>query len=264
MEFLLECIGFGPDEDLEELAQRVLAEGEPVAWRGPAGQHRKLALAPGIELRLDRDPGEEFVSLLPYHAERARLRIGVSDVRMIADSPFDALLTGWVAPPRAGLVDSWGAPGAYLLAAWLTDARRLPARMSRDHVLAISVAGFALDVSFIGPNAQAPHPGVHELPQGASIAPLGGAGDPGGCSEVSARIQEIRHTRNDLTGEPIHILEIDAPERPLRLFISPWQLARDGLPAPRPGYRIEGTFLFLGRIAGGLPGPRRAARRNFG
>lgn len=264
MEFLLECIGFGPQTDFGALAERVRAQGEPVAWRGPEGEHMKLSLAPDIELRLDRDEGEEFATFLPYYAARARLRIGVSDVRLVADSPFDALLTGWVAPPRPGVPDPWGPPGAYLLAAWLTDARRLPARMGRGHVLAISIAGFAVDVSFLGPNAASPRPVVFEFPRGALIEPLGGAGDPGGCSEVSARITEVRHTQNSLTGETIHIIEVDAPERALRLFVSPWQLERDGLPLPRPGYRIEGTFLFIGRATGGLPRPRAAARRNFG
>ena len=56
----------------------------------------------------------------------------------------------------------------------------------------------------------------------------------------------------------------DAPGRPLLLFVSPWQLSTDGLPAPRPGWRIEGHFLFTGVIAGGLPGPRRAITRSFG
>jgi len=101
-------------------------------------------------------------------------------------------------------------------------------------------------------------------PRGASVSPLGGAEAPGGCAELSVRIQEVRHARNSITGEPVEIVEVDAPERPLHLFLSPWQLAQDGLPSPRPGYRVEGTFLFTGRIAGGLPGPRRRVRKSFG
>jgi hypothetical protein len=264
MEFLLECIGFAPGTDLGTLAERVRAEGEPVAWRGPEGEHMKLTLAPDVELRLDQDEGEELATLLPYYGERARLRIGVSDVRMMAESPFDALLTGWVAPPLPGVSEPWGPPGAYLLAAWLTDARRLPARMGHGHVLAISIAGFAVDVSYLGPNAESPRPEILENPRGSLIEPLGGAGDPGGCSEVSARISKVRLTQNTITGETIHILEIDAPERALRLFVSPWQLEHDGLAEPRPGYRIEGTFLFLGRITGGLPRPRTGSQQIFG
>ena len=264
MEFLLECVGFDPHTDFGALAEEVRARGEPVAWRGPEGEHVKLPIAPDLELRLDQDEGEEFATLLPYYAERSRLRIGLSDVRLVADSPFDALLTGWVAPPRPGVPDPWGGPGAYLLAAWLTDARRLPTRLRHGHVLAITIAGFAVDLSYLGPNAEGPRPEVLELPRGAHIEPLGGAGDPGGCSEVSARISEIRRTRNELTGETIQIVEVDAPERNLRLFVSPWQLEREGWPDPRPGMRIEGTFLFLGRVAGGLPRAGATARRHFG
>jgi hypothetical protein len=62
----------------------------------------------------------------------------------------------------------------------------------------------------------------------------------------------------------VDLLEVDAPERPLELFASRWQLEKDGLPPPRPGWRIEGTFMLSGRIAGGLPGPRRRARERFG
>lgn len=263
MEFLLECVGFAPDTDQDWLRERVLELGEPVAWRGPGGQHLKLRLADGIELRLDQEEGDDVVTLLPYFAEPNRLRVGVNTLNAIQDSPFDALLTGWVAPPRPGR-DPGEPPGAYRLAAWLTDARKLPRTLRRGHVLAISVAGFSLDVTFIGPNSESPRLGVQELPRGAYIDTLGGPDDPGGCSDVSARIKEVRQTRNELTGELIEIIEVDAPERPLRLFVSPWQLERDGLPAPRPGYRIDGTFLFNGRITGGLPGPARRARRNFG
>ena len=49
------------------------------------------------------------------------------------------------------------------------------------------------------------------------------------------------------------VLEVDAPGRPLDLFVSRWQLAADGFESPRPGWRIEGAFLFTGRVSGGLP-----------
>jgi hypothetical protein len=78
------------------------------------------------------------------------------------------------------------------------------------------------------------------------------------------RIQSIRHLENPITGMGVDLLEVDAPERPLELFASRWQLEKDGLPPPRPGWRIEGTFMLSGRIAGGLPGPRRRARERFG
>ena len=74
----LESVGFDPHTDFDGLAERVREEGEPVAWRGPGGEHRKLAIAPDLELRLDRDEGEDFATLLPYYAERARLRMNAS------------------------------------------------------------------------------------------------------------------------------------------------------------------------------------------
>ena len=73
-------------------------------------------------------------------------------------------------------------------------------------------------------------------------------------------MRAVRHLSNPLTGRPVDLLEVDAPERPLHLFVSPWQLREQGFDAPRPGWRIEGTFFFTGRIAGGLPGPRARAR----
>ncbi len=264
MEFLLECIGFGPDVDLKALHAHVRAVGESVAWRGPDGEHLKLPLAPDIELRMDREEGDSVITLLPYYAERRRLRIAVLGARIVEDSPFDALLTGWVAPPRPDMQNPGGSPGAYSLATWLTDARRLPRHLPTGHVLAISVAGFALHVRSVEKANANLRPEHQELRRGAFIQPLGGTDDPGGCSDISARILEVRHTTNQLTGLPIDILTVDAPERPLHLFVSPWQLAQDGLPAPRPGYRIDGTFMFIGRVAGGLPKPSKLARRNFG
>ena len=130
-------------------------------------------------------------------------------------------------------------------------------------MLALGVAGFALDVTWIGPNEETQDPSLFDLPHGAALAPLGAAEDPGGCMEVSARVREVRHLMNPLTGVPVEVLEIDAPGRPLELFLSRWQLEADGLPAPRPGWRIEGSFVFTGRIAGGLP-PVRAGAEHFG
>jgi len=264
VDFLLECIGFPPDSDRDELVATIRRHGEPVAYRGPGGEHLRMKLAQGIELRLDREEGRDVLDLYPYFAERNRLRVSVESLREVADSPFDALLIGWVAPPTPGAPSLWPPPGAYLLSTWLTDARRLPRGVEAGRVLAISTAGFSLDVTYLGPNDGVRDPAILESPRGASVSPLGGAEAPGGCAELSVRIQEVRHARNSITGEPVEIVEVDAPERPLHLFLSPWQLAQDGLPSPRPGYRVEGTFLFTGRIAGGLPGPRRRVRKSFG
>ena len=102
------------------------------------------------------------------------------------------------------------------------------------------------------------------LADGGWIAPLGGADDPGGCVELCLRVQRVTGFTNPLNGARVSRLEVDAPGRPLTLFVSPWQLARDGLAAPRAGTWIAGTFVLSGRIAGGLGAPSGAARRRFG
>lgn len=263
MDFLLECIGFPPDQDHGALMETVLVEGEAVPWRGDPENHRRLPLADGLELRLDREPGQDFWSLLPAYRVPHRLRVAVNTLREVPDSPFDGLLTAWACPP-APSDEASPEPGEYLLTTWLTDARRLPRRVEPGHVLAISAAGFAVHVEYVGPNDGVRDPRILERRRGCAVAPLGGVDDPGGCSEVSLRIQSIRHMRNPLTGREVELLVCDAPGRPLLLFVSPWQLEVDNLPAPRPGWRIEGTFLFSGVIAGGLTGPRTRVRRSFG
>lgn len=264
MDFLLECIGFPPNQDPDELIERARIEGEPVPWRGDPENHLRLPVGGGLELRLDRDPGQGFWTLLPHYQVPHRLRVAVERVESIPDSPFDALLTGWASPPGPDSPAAPRTPGPYRLSTWLTDARRLPRQLRKGHVLAVSIAGFALEVSMVGPNSQVSDPAILDRPSGAFISPLGDPESPGGCSVVSIRVREMRQLRNTLTGHTVQLVLADAPERPLLLFLSPWQLAQDGLPIPRPGWRIEGTFLFTGRIAGGLPGPKRRVRRAFG
>ena len=263
VDFLLECIGFPPDHPHAELVELVLARGEPAAWRGDPARHRRLPLGGGLELRMDKEVGQPHWNLLPHYQVSHRLRIAVEEIRALPDSPFDALLLGWAAP-YTNSDERHARPGAYLLATYLTDARKLPKHLPPHHVLAISVAGFALDVSYVGPDAGAFDSAILERDEGASIEPLGGAADPGGCAEVSLRVRRIRHLVNPITHIPVEVLEVDAPERPLELFLSQWQLERDGLPMPRPGWRIEGTFMFSGNVAGGLPGPIERRRGSFG
>lgn len=264
MNFLLECIGFPPDAQEAEIIQRVLNEGESVPWRGPEGEHYRLPVAGGLELRLDREEGNEHWSLLPWYREESRLRVALRDLIHVPDSPFDVLLVGWADPPVRALGEGGVDGGAYLFSTYLTDARRLPQRLPQGHVLAVSVSGFAVDISYLGPNDGVRDPRILDLEAGASIQPLGGAGSPGGCNEVSLRIQEVRHIRNPLTGRDVDILRVDAPSRALHLFVSPWDLEQAGLPNPRPGDRIEGVFFFNGRIAGGLPTRKRPTKRPFG
>jgi hypothetical protein len=263
VDFLLECIGFPPEYPLTELIDRIERDGEPTPWRGPPEHHLRLPLGGELELRMDRVPEIDRWDVVPYVRVPHRLRVAVESVRSLPDSPFDALLYGWAAPPPA--IERGGtSPGAYRLCAFLHDGRRIPRNLRRGQVLAVSVAGFALDVTFLGPNSGVRDPRILELPHGASIGPLGGPDDPGGCADVSLRIQEIQHRENPITKAPVAVLVCDAPERPLQLFVSSWQLEQDGLPPPRPGWRIEGTFLFSGRVAGGVPGPRRAVGSSFG
>lgn len=263
MDFLLECIGFPPDHPIDDIVAHVLAHGEPAAWRGDPARHRRLSLGGGLELRMDKDDGQPSWNLLPHYQVEHRLRVAVDEIRSLPDSPFDALLLGWAAPPVEAAMHI-ASPGAYRLCTYIMDARRLPKSLAPGHVLAVCIAGFALDVSYVGPDDGAADPLILDEECGASIRPLGSPQDPGGCADVSLRIRNILHLVNPITGIPVEALEVDAPGRPLQLFASRWQLEKDGLESPRTGYRIEGTFMFSGRIAGGLPGPRRRARERFG
>jgi hypothetical protein len=254
LDFLLECIGFPPDHPIEEIVQRVLREGEPAAWRGDPARHRRLALGGGLELRMDREDDRLPWNLLPFFQTPHRLRIAVDELRALPDSPFDALLWGWVSPPVEPAERRWS-PGAYRLALNLMDARKLPKSLQKGHVLAVAAAGFALDLTRVGSGA----PG-----QEARIEPLGHPEDPGGCAELSLAVRNIRHLKNPLTGIEVEALELDAPERPQVVFTSRWQRERDGLEPPQVGGRVDGTFLFLGTVTGGLPGQARASGRSFG
>ncbi|MBI5365382.1 MAG: hypothetical protein HZA53_19550, partial [Planctomycetes bacterium] len=253
---------FPPNHPIEEIVELVRARGEPAAWRGDPAFHRRLVLGNGLEVRIDRQPEQKHWSVLPYFQPDHRLRVAVDEIRALPDSPFDALMIGWAAPPVfEELRDA--TPGAYRLSLFLTDARRLPPRMPRGHVLAVNVAAFALDVDYVGPDEGAFTEDVPGREGGASIVPLGSPEDPGGCAEVSLRVRRVTHLVNPYTEVKVAVLEVEAPERPLHLFVSRWQLEQDGLAEPRPGWRIEGTFFFIGRIAGGLP-KARVARDGFG
>ncbi|HVS17028.1 MAG TPA: hypothetical protein VMT18_00405 [Planctomycetota bacterium] len=266
VDFLLECIGFPPDQDHAALEALVLARGETVPWRGPRGRHLRLALAPGLDLRLDREQDADFASLYPHFQSEQRLRVSVDQVRALPDSPYDGLLIGRANPrvegrARAAPVVDEG----FDLACVLSDARRLPATLEEGHVLAVALAGFALDVERV---ADAPgEPFVAATPKladGGWIAPLGGVEDPGGCVELGLRVTRVSEFENPLSGARVARLEVDAPGRPLTLFVSPWQLAHDGLATPRRGAWITGTFVLSGRVAGGLGSPSTIARRHFG
>jgi len=256
MDFLLECIGFPPDTDLSALAGRIRSEGERVALRGPGGEHLRMPFSGGLEVRLDREEGAAHDSIWPYCEVARRLRVALGELRPLPDSPFDVLLLGRANPPLPdGNLDPWRetAGDEYPLSTYLCDARRLPRSLPRGHVLAVSIAGFALDVSYVGPDEGIRNPYLRDDPLATGLLPLSGSDHPGGCMELSLLVRNVRHLENPLTKERIEAVEADAPGRPLDLFVSRWQLAASGLPAPRPGWRLEGAFLFTGRVSGGLP-----------
>jgi hypothetical protein len=265
VDFLLECIGFPPDQNFEELVALARRSGEPVAWRGPGGEHFALPLGGGLELRIDREDGGGPWTLYPHFRTHDRLRLSVETVRELPDSPYDAMVTGWANPPVDG--DPSSAPDAYPLSAILTDARRLPRGLLRGHVLAVSLAGFALDIEQVtskesaGDSARAPG---RRLSGGGWVQPLGGLEEPGGCVDLSLEIQGAQTLTNPLTQAQVTVLTADAPGRPLRLLTSPWQLSGDQLAMPRPGDWIRGSFLLTGRIAGGLQSPTDRLGRAFG
>ena len=262
MDHLLECVGVPPDFPRSELEARVLREGEPAPWRGAPEDHLRLALSGGLELRMDREEDEVNWTLTPHFRDAHRVRLAVDSIRGAPDSPYDALLCGWAFPPVPG--EPSHLPGAYRLAVWVNDARRLPRRIQPGHVIGVGCTGYALAVDYIGDNDGGQASGVLTRPHGARLLPLTGADSPSGCMHLSARIRTVRHIHNPLTGRNVDLLEIDAPGRPLHLFTSPWQLEDDGIVPPRPGLRVEGVFLFTGRIAGGLPHPSAQVRAAFG
>jgi hypothetical protein len=252
LDFLLECIGFPPDFDHRELPDLVQRFGEAAPWRDPAGSHRRLALGGGLELRLDHDLGQGTPTVWPYFAAAERLRIEVDSLERVSDAPYDALLRGWANPP--GATDAAGErEPSYAFATWLSDRRRLPRTLRRGRVLAVAVAGFALDIT-----------AVTEAPGRASIEPLGGPEDPGGCVELELPIRAVESLANPLTGAVVERLTLGAPGRSFSVFASRWQLASDQLPEPRPGAWLRGTFLFNGRVTGGLPSASRHLGRSFG
>jgi len=275
LDFLLECIGFPPDWDLDRVMGEVRARGSAAPWRGSSGQHLAMPIAGDLGLRLDQDEGFE-PELWPFYSSRYRCRVGVTSLSMVPDSSYDAVLLGTTNPiapieHEAGdwRIDDLDDPDgeanvSHPIAACLTDARRLPHNLPPGHVLAINVAGFALSIDYVGPNEGGSIPDVVDRPHGASIEVLGGDANPAACMELSMRVRSISHLRNVITGERINRIELDAPGNPLEVFVSPWQLELDGLPHPKPGSRIEGVFLLLGRIVGGLPRTRKKRRVAFG
>jgi len=264
VEFLLECIGFPPEVDVDRLVELSRTRGERAPWRGPAGEHLRLALGGGLEIRADRESDGDPWSVHPFFQCEHRMRLAVETVRKAPDSRYDAMVIGWANPPIEGHPSN--SPDAYPISAIVTDARRLPRSMERGHVLAVSVAGFALDVECIGSLAHcsARKQPMRRFEQGGWVQPIGGTEDPGGCVELMLRIDRIEERTNPLTEARVALLETATPERPLTLFASPWQLDVDDLQPPRAGDWIRGVFLLTGRITGGLQTASERLGARFG
>ncbi|QDU66960.1 hypothetical protein [Engelhardtia mirabilis] len=254
MDFLLECIGFPPEYDHDGLPDLVRQLGEATPWRDPDGADRRLALGGGLELRLDEGDQLAGPDVWPFYASPGRLRLAVDSVDLIPDAPFDGLLRGLANPPRPGFANS---ETSFRFTTWVGDRRRLPRPLESGHVLAVSTAGFALDIAQVGGRPR----GLR--PEGR-ISPLGGDEDPGGCVELHLPILAAEELENPITGLAVQRLEVHAPGTPLSVFVSRWQLEADGLRTPAVGDWLRGTFLFSGRISGGLPSPTRRLGRAFG
>jgi hypothetical protein len=201
---------------------------------------------------MDREHERRPWNLLPFFQTPHKLRIAVEEVRALPDSPFDALMWGWVAPPLEESERRWS-PGAYRLALNLMDARKLPRSLAKGHVLAVAAAASR---STCARRAERAGPGAAHR----AARPSRG---PGGCAELPLRVRKVLHLSNPITGIEVEALELDAPERPQVVFTSRWQRERDGLPPPQVGGRVDGTFLFLGTVTGGLPGQARAGGRSL-
>lgn len=261
MDFLLECIGFSPEWDLASVARVIRERGERTAWRGKDGEHLRLDLAGGLELRLDLDGGRVgHPDLWPFYTSRFRRRVGILKLEQVEDSKGDVIVIGQTDPPAPG--ESWDMSMGHDLTFYLTDAKRLPSKLPNNHVLAVMLAGFALQVEYVGPNEGSPMRFADQVdhlskPHGASIDFLGAPDSPAACMQLSMRIRAVTHLQNKLTGAAVNRIELDAPGAPLEVFISPWQLEQDGLEMPRPGWRIDGVFLFLGRAIGRTPSTKQ-------
>lgn len=288
MQFLLECIGFGPDHDLEDLQRRLQREGMAVRGRSGEGDHQRLLLSHGLEVWLDpgrpADAGSPAIEPMLWPGV-APGRPSAFQVRGLEDphgAPFSSVVRASLAPRRGGAPDplpmcaesSAGADHQNSCSTADRTQRRdggpvigwsfalvddgPPPRV--DEVIELALTGFALDVTAVLP---APPGGRARLDSARGwVTPQFSGPELPGCIEVALPIAAVQVLQNPLTGEPVERVVTQTPEGVrLELFTSRWQRGEDGLAPLEPGGWIAGTFLAVGRRAEGYPFPRRAVSR---
>lgn len=269
MQFLLECIGFGPNHDLDDLQRRLQREGLAVRGRSGEGDHRRLLLSHGLEVWLD--PGRDARADAP--AIEPMLWPGVAPGRPSAfqvhgleaphGAPFSSVVRASLAERRSsaerdgeGTRRLDGGPVIGWSFALVDDG---PPPQIGD-ALELALTGFALDVTAVLP---AP-PGGRARLDGARgwVTPQFSGPELPGCIEVALPIEAVQVLHNPLTEEPVErVVTTTAEGVRLELFTSRWQREEDGLAPLEPGGWIAGTFLAVGRRAEGYPYPRRAVSR---
>lgn len=107
MQFLLECIGFGPDHDLDDLQRRLRREGLAVRGRSGEGDHQRLLLSHGLEVWLD--PGRPAAAdapaiepvLWPGVAPGQPSGFRVHALEAPHGAPFSSVVRASLAQPRS-------------------------------------------------------------------------------------------------------------------------------------------------------------------
>jgi hypothetical protein len=225
MEPLLETIGFPPETDLDVVRAALRRPGGAVFGgdRGPFA--RRTALGGGVEVLSTYDG----LGLWPVFRRGVRMDARLSELDERPWGPF---------PLRAQL-EVRGIDGPRRLEALAWSARAENWHTSTRAI--VTASAFALDVAHCGP-----------LGRGGHNAACGGRGwlepeagvDLPGTVYLAAHVTRVDELANPLTGAPFQSVELDLLGG-LSVFVSPWQLAHDGLVPPRVGDWIAGSFVLV-------------------
>jgi hypothetical protein len=221
MEPLLETIGFPPETDLDVVRAALRRPGGGVFGgdRGPFA--RRAAIGGGVEVLSTYDG----IGLWPVFRRGVRLdaRLAELDARPWGPFPLRARLeVRGVDGPRRLEALAWSARAEN----WHTSARAL-----------VTASAFALDVAHCGPLGRGGAGGAGWLEPEAGV-------DLPGTVYLAAHVTGVQELENPLTGAPFQLVELDLLGG-LSVFVSPWQLAHDGLAAPQVGDWIAGSFVFV-------------------